>query len=241
MHGIIHAHRGATVAPGAAPLLGRGHGRRPSPPRAIPSAASSPCALVRLVDQPHGPRAVVHADRWRCTSPPMVERIAQCGESRRGDVGAWEDLVALGGGELHDPILHCENGVAAGDLPLTVSAVTRETVADLNGTENAARRAEHYRSVVLNCALMRAPAQLGASYLRLLANQVKEHVEPVRPQVPEAPAARLGGIEHPSAIPGWVACRSRPVDSDVDVREWTKAANREQLAGARGEGRVALG
>jgi hypothetical protein len=57
----------------------------------------------------------------------MVERIAQCGESRRGDVGAWEGLVALAGGELHDPILHCENGVSAGDLPLTVSAVTRDT------------------------------------------------------------------------------------------------------------------
>src|SRR5256884_6614025 len=57
---------------------------------------------------------------------------------------------------------------AAGDLPLTVSAVTGEAIADLNGTENAARRAEHYRSVVLNRALMRAPAQLGASHQRLL-------------------------------------------------------------------------
>src|SRR4029077_8059472 len=83
----------------------------------------------------------------------MVERIAQCGESRRGDVGAWEGLVALAGGELHDPILHCENGFAAGDLPLTVSAVTRETVADLDGTKDAARRAEHNRCVVFNRAL----------------------------------------------------------------------------------------
>src|SRR5215831_2308955 len=103
----------------------------------------------------------------------MVKRIAQCGESGRGEVGAWEGLVALGGGELHDPVLHCENGVAAGDLPLTVSAVSGKAIADLNGTEDAARRAEHYRSVVLNWALVRAPAQLGASHLRLLAGQVE--------------------------------------------------------------------
>src|SRR5262249_37675308 len=116
----------------------------------------------------------------------MVERIAQCGESRRGDVGAREGIVTLGGGELHDPVLHCENGVAARDLPLTVSAVTGEAIADLDSTENAARRAEDYRSVVLNRVLMRAPAQLGASHLRLLAGQVEEHVQPVRAQVPAA-------------------------------------------------------
>src|SRR5262249_13597609 len=85
---------------------------------------SSPCALVRLVDQPHGARAVVHADRRRRASPPVVERIAQCGENGRGDVSAREGLVAVNGGELHDPVLHCEDRVAASDLPLTVSAVT---------------------------------------------------------------------------------------------------------------------
>src|SRR5262245_56605609 len=106
----------------------------------------------------------------------MIKRIAHCGEIGRGDVGARDGLVALGGGELHDPVLHCENGVAAGDLPLTVSAIPGETIADLNGTEDAARRTEHYRSVVLNRALMRASAQLRASHLRLLAGQVKEQV-----------------------------------------------------------------
>src|SRR5215472_9347269 len=99
----------------------------------------------------------------------MVERIAHCGETGYGGVGAREGLVAAGGGELRDPVLHCENCVAAGDLPLTVSAVAREAVADLDGTQNAACRAEHYRSVVLDRVLMRAPAQLSASYLRLLA------------------------------------------------------------------------
>src|SRR4029453_5780890 len=115
------------------------------------------------------------------------------------------------------------------DLPLTVSAVTGEAIADLNGTEDAARRAQHYRSVVLNWALMRAPAQLGASHLRLLASQVEEHVEPVRPQVPQAAAAGLGGRGHPGTIPGLVARRSRPVDPDVDVRQWAKASRGEQL------------
>src|SRR6516165_6094182 len=137
-------------------------------------------ALVRLVDQPHDPGAVVHADGCRRASPPVVERIAHCGKIGRANAGAWEGLVALGGGELNDPVLHGENCVAAGDLPLTISAVSGEAIADINGTENTARRAEHNRSVVFNRALMRAPAQLGASHLRLLAGQVKKHVEPVR-------------------------------------------------------------
>src|SRR6516162_4131797 len=225
-------------------VVSRCHERRPSPPPlgcAIPSAASSPCALVCLVDQPHDWAQIVHADWWRRASPPVIERIAHCGKIGRANAGAWEGLVALGGGELNDPVLHGENCVAAGDLPLTISAVSGEAIADLNGTENTARRAEHNRSVVFNRALMRAPAQLGASHLRLLAGQVKEHVQPVRPQVPEAPAAGLGGIEHPSAIPGLVARRSRPVEPDVDVRQRAKAPHSEQLAGARGEGRVALG
>ena len=88
----------------------------------------------------------------------MVERIAHRGEIGRCGVGARKDFVALCGGELHDPILHRENGVAARNRPLTISAVTREAIADLDGTEDAARRAEHNRSVVLNRALMRAPA-----------------------------------------------------------------------------------
>src|SRR5258708_32790627 len=123
--------------------------------------------LARLVDQPHDPRTVVHADRRRRASLPAVERIAQCGESGRGDVGTWEGLVALGGGEHHDPVLHCENGVAGGDLPLTISDVTREAAADLDGTEDAARRTEPNRSVAFHRALRRAAATLGAWHLRL--------------------------------------------------------------------------
>src|SRR6516225_12457635 len=113
-------------------------------------------ALVRLVDQPHDPGAVVHADGCRRASPPVVERIAHCGKIGRANAGAWEGLVPLGGGELHDAVLHGENGITTGDLPLAISAVTGEAVAYLYGTDNAARRAEHYRSVVLNRAFMRA-------------------------------------------------------------------------------------
>src|SRR5215510_12190011 len=163
---------------------------------AIPRAPMSPRALVCLVDQSHDPRAVVDADRWRRAPPPVIQRITHRGEIRRGDGCTREGLVALGGGELHDPVLHCENGVAAGYLPLTVSAVTRKAIADLDGTKNATRRAEHHRSVVLDRTFMRAPAQLRASYLRLLAGQIEEHVQPVRAQIPEAAAAGLGGPEH---------------------------------------------
>src|SRR5215475_1095951 len=130
-------------------------------------------ALVRLVDQPHDPRAVVHADRGRLASPPVVERVAHCGKIRRTNAGACEDLVPLGGDELHDAVLHRENGITTGDLPLAVSAVTGKAIADLDGSQNAARRAEHYRSVVLDRTFLRASAQLGARHLRLLAGQVK--------------------------------------------------------------------
>src|SRR5262249_23779278 len=129
----------------------------------------------------------------------------------------------------------------AGDLPLTVSAVTGEAIADLDGAENAARRTEQYRSVVLDRPFVRAPAQLGASHLRPLAGQVEKHVQPVRAQVPQASTTGLGGVEHPGAIPGLVACRPRPVDPDVDVRQRAETLCGEQLAGAGGEGAVALG
>jgi len=118
-------------------------------------------------------------------------------------------------------------------IGLAVSAAAGKTIADLDGAENTARRAEHYRGVVLDWAFVRAPAQLGASHLRLLAGQVEEHVQPVGAQVPEAAAASLGGIEHPGAIPGSVACRTRPVDSDVDVRQRAEAPRSEQLTGAK--------
>src|SRR5262245_36916237 len=178
----------------------------------------SPRALVCLVDQSHDPGAVMDANRWRRAPPPVIERVTHCGEIRRGDDGTREGLVALGGGELHDPVLHCENSVAAGDLPLTVRAVTRKAIAELYSTKNAARGAQHHRSVVLDWTFMRAPAQLSAGYLRLLPGQIEEHVQPVRAQIPEAAAAGLGGIEHPGAIPGLVACRPRSVNPNVDVR-----------------------
>ena len=61
------------------------------------------------------------------------------------------------------------------------------------------------------------------------------------PQVSEAAAAGLGGIEHPGAIPGFVACRPWPVDPDIDVRQRAETLRGEQLPGARREGPVTLG
>src|SRR4029077_18060826 len=193
--------------------------------------------LVRLVYQPHGSRPVVHTNRWRRTPPPVVECIAHCDEIGRGEVGAGEGLVPLGSGELHDPVLHCEDGVAAGDLPLTVSADTREAISDLDRAENAARGTEHYRGVVLDPTFVCAPAKLSANDLRRLLGQVEKHVQPVATQVAKTAAAGLGGIEHPGAIPGFVACRPWTVDPDIDVRQRAETLCGEQFAGARGEGR----
>ena len=84
--------------------------------RITSASAESARALVRLVDQAHGPRAVVDADRWRRALAPVVERITHCGKSGRGDVGALEGFIPLGGGKLHDSVLHCENRVAAANV-----------------------------------------------------------------------------------------------------------------------------
>jgi hypothetical protein len=89
---------------------------------------------------------------------PVVERIAHCREIRRGGVGAGKDLVAFRGSELYDVVFHGEDGVAAGDLPLAVGAVARKHIAHFDGAEDSACRAEHDRGVVLDRAIMRAPA-----------------------------------------------------------------------------------
>src|SRR5262245_187362 len=143
-----NAFSGSIHGQGSVPFIDRGSARA-NPTR------MSPRTLVCLVDQSHDPRAVVDADRWRRAPPPVIERITHCGESGRGDVGAQESFVSLGGGELYDAVLHCKDGVAAGYLPLTISAVTGEAIADLDGTKNAARGAQHHRSVVLDRTFMR--------------------------------------------------------------------------------------
>src|SRR5262245_60387833 len=200
-----------------------------------------PSTFVRLIDQLRGSCPVVQADGWWCTSFPVVEHIAQGDEIGRRYVGAREHLVPFGRGELHRPILHCEDGVAARDLPLAVSAVTGEQIPDLDSAENAARRTQQYRSVVFDRTFMGPPAQLRTSHLRRLSGQVEKHVQPVRAQVPEAAAAGLCGIEHPAAIPSFVACRPWPVDPNVDVRQGAETLLGDELASARGKGSVTLG
>ena len=113
------------------------------------------------------------------------------------DAAYLRHLVAIGSSELHDPVLHREDGVAACDLPLAVGTVTREAITDLDGAENAAGGTKEYGGVVLNRPVMRPPAQLGASNLRWLSGQIEKHVHTVRTEVSQAPAAGLDGIEHP--------------------------------------------
>jgi hypothetical protein len=81
---------------------------------------------------------------------------------------------------------------------------------------------------------------LGGDHLRVLAGQVEEHVEPVRAEVAQGPAAGLGRIEHPGAVPGTVAGRPRPVDAHVDVRQRAEPPGGDKFAAALGEGSVAL-
>ena len=56
----------------------------------------------------HDPRAVVHADRRRRASPPMVERIAQCGES-----GRVKTRQERGFANVTYSILHSQDGTVA--------------------------------------------------------------------------------------------------------------------------------
>ncbi len=77
-------------------------------------------------------------------------------------------------------------------------------------------------------------------HLRLLAGEVQEHVQAMRAEVPQAAAAGLGGIEHPGGVPGRVPRGRGPVDADVHVGDRPEASLGQQLAGAGGEGLVAL-
>src|SRR5262249_43715660 len=126
---------------------------------------------------------VVHADRWRCAATPVVESIAYRDEIGRDEVDSRESLVALGRGKLQNRILHRENGVATGDLPLAVRPDAREGVAYLDGAENAAGGAQHDRRIVLDRTFVRRSAQLGTSDVGRFLGQVEKHVQPVRTQV----------------------------------------------------------
>src|SRR6185312_11197707 len=98
-------------------------------------------------------------------------------------IGAGKNLVVRGGGELQDAVLHGEDGVMAGKLPLAVGADARKAVADLDGAENSARRAHHHRGIVLDWSIVRAAAELRAGDLCLLAGQMQKHIEAVRAEI----------------------------------------------------------
>ena len=79
------------------------------------------------------------------------------------------------------------------DLPLTVSADTRKAITDLDGAENAARRTEHYRSVVLDPTFVRAPAQLSANDLRRLPVRWRNMSNPWEPRLRRQPPPASAG------------------------------------------------
>src|SRR5689334_12141041 len=115
----------------------------------------------------------MHADRRRCASLPVIERIAYRKEIWRRGIRCREGLVSLCGRKLHDPILHGEDGVATSDLPFAVRSNARKGIAHFDGAENAAGRTEHGRSIVLDGTLMCSLAQLGTRDLGRLPRQVK--------------------------------------------------------------------
>ena len=88
---------------------------------------------------------------------------------RRGvgcrDVSARERFIAFGAGELEHPVLEREDRVAAGDLPLPVGPVAREAIADLDGAEDPAGRAQQHGGIVFDPLSVGAPAQLGPGHL----------------------------------------------------------------------------
>src|SRR6516165_7924892 len=143
-------------------------------------------ARVGLVDQTHHPCAIMHTDGRRPTALPMVKGIAQYQGIGCRKASFVKNLVALCSGEFQDTVLHCEDGVAPVNFPLTIGAIPGKTISDLDGAEDPARGAKNDGGIVLDGLCVHAPAQLRAGHLRLLAGQVEEHVKPVRAQVAQA-------------------------------------------------------
>src|SRR2546428_8490524 len=116
----------------------------------------------------------MHA-RERCgPAPPALEDLTQRRQWQRLLRLGGEGLVAGGGDESQHAVLQGEDGIAPGELPRTVGAVPRKRVADLQSPQDAAGRAQQYRRVVLDLLAVRAPAELRARHLDLLASEPHE-------------------------------------------------------------------
>jgi hypothetical protein len=95
------------------------------PPEPIGSAMSYDADVARarrlipLVKEGFAASLTEAATRFALSHPAIGTILVGMATPQQFDDALAAVLIALGGGELHDPVLHCENGVAAGDLPLT--------------------------------------------------------------------------------------------------------------------------
>src|SRR5262249_45350292 len=156
---------------------------------------------------------VLDADGGRGPALPAVDGVAERGERDRLWRGGGCRLLAVLRDQAEDVVLDGQDGVASGDLPLAVRAISRESVAELDGAEHAALRAPEPGGVALHAPAESAPAELRPRDLGVLPGEVQEEIEPVRPQIAQASAARDGGIEHPRRTPRGITRGRRAVQA----------------------------
>src|SRR5262247_4232642 len=176
--------------------------------------------IVRLIDEPDYPQAIVHTHGRRLPASPVVHDVAHRGGIERLRWAGREDLLAPGRDEAHGVVvvMH-EDGIAPRDLPLAVAARIGHGVAQLDRAQHAARRAQQHGGEVLHALAERVVTELRARHRGLLACQMQEQVQHVRAQIAQAATARFGGVEHPRRVPGRIARRGRPIEPEVQVRE----------------------
>src|SRR5262249_36552201 len=130
--------------------------------------------IVRLIDEPDYPQAIVDAHGRRLPASPVVHDVAHRGgiERLRGAgcedrlaAAVCEDLLACGREEAHGVVvvMH-EDGVAPRDLPFAVAARIRHGIAQLDHAQHAARRAQQHGGEVLHALAERVVAELCARH-----------------------------------------------------------------------------
>src|SRR5215472_13962609 len=96
--------------------------------------------IVRLIDEPDYPQAIVHTHGRRLAAAPVVHDLAHGGGIERLRGARRESLLAPGGAEAHGVVVVVdEDGIAPRDLPLAVAARIGHGVPQLYHTQHAAR------------------------------------------------------------------------------------------------------
>src|SRR5712691_7344124 len=140
---------------------------------------------IRLVDETGDAGTIVNADGWRSATPKVVQRVAERGQGERFPGLSRFDLVAARRREPQRAIAERQDRVAPGDLPFPIRPIARERVADLDGSQDPAGRANQNGRVVFHRLTQRTPTELGSRYLGLLAGEEQEEVQTVKAQVSE--------------------------------------------------------